>query len=103
LLTGIRKFALATDAWTDIVTPFPCSYFLIIGCEDSAGNRIDQPLIRCSDKNSVPSTQYTMKTGDWFALVANARFGAYRYQQGDPVTFLKCTSPPCTAIVEFFQ
>jgi hypothetical protein len=104
VLTGIVKFPLTTGAWTDIAVPFPCSYFLIIGNEDVSGNRVDLPVLRCSDKSNPVPTQYTMKADDWFALVANARFGAYRYPTAGVVaTYLKAISTPVTAIIEFYQ
>lgn len=103
MLTGIAKFPLSESAWTPINAPFDCSYFLIIGNEDNSGNRIDEPMIRCSDENNVPATQYTMKMDDWFGLVVPARFGAYRFIAGSPVTFLKATVSPQVAIVEFYQ
>ncbi|MGO9643014.1 MAG: hypothetical protein ACLP1Y_17110 [Candidatus Acidiferrales bacterium] len=101
MLTGIVKFPLTVGQWTSIVPPFDCSYYMIIGNEDSNGNRLDIPVLRSSGQTA--GTQYTMKQNDWIGVVVPARFGAYRYTQGMPVTYLQAIGEPCTAIVEFFQ
>jgi hypothetical protein len=102
MFSQIVKFSLSTTQFTAIIAPFACSYYGILGNEDSNGNRINIPMTRSSAPGTA-SAQYNMMQNESYGVVVPARFGAYRYAQGQAVTNLQAIGEACTAIVEFFE
>jgi hypothetical protein len=90
--TVIRRFPITSGSWTAIVTPVPCSYYMIFA---EGGNGMK----RASDPNNA-SAQYTMPTGTGYAVDAARRAGP-RFNAGDTVTWVQAVSTSDTCIAEF--
>lgn len=95
IASAIRKFALITTAYTPIIAPICCNYYLIIGNQDGSA------MLRSSDGTDANS--YEMPAGGWYSMMAPPMILAFqcRFQQGNIVTWLKAVAGVGPAIVEF--
>ena len=100
--SAIRNFVLSSVAWTPVIAPIDCSYYLIVG------NVSGKAMLRSSDPANSDA-EYTMPAGGWFGMVApntlpsSSDYWNPRYRAGDIVTYLKAASAGDTgpAVIEF--
>ena len=98
--SAIRLFTISSSAYTPIVTPIDCNYYMIVQNVDGSA------LVRSSDGTDANS--YTMGAGTWYSMTSSiaAPVGSKspmgpRYPAGSVVTYIKSKTGTGPVVVEF--